>query len=72
MARDLIHFSVPGYQQLARQFFSELGWDRVDWARVGIAAPALAEVEATDAVALSASQAASGLTPEGTSASQVQ
>lgn len=72
MARDLIHFSVPGYQQLARQFFSELGWDRVDWARVGIAAPALAEVEATDAVALGASQAASGLTPEGTSASQVQ
>lgn len=71
MARDLIHFSVPGYQQLGRQFFSELGWDRVDWARVGTASP-VAEVDTTDAVAFSASQPASGLTPEGMAASQVQ
>ena len=26
MARDLIHFTVPGYQQLARQFASDMGW----------------------------------------------
>lgn len=45
MARDLIHFSVPGYQQLARQFFTELGWDRVDWARVGSTAPPVADAE---------------------------
>ena len=27
MARDLIHFTVPGYQQLAQQFASDMGWD---------------------------------------------
>lgn len=27
MARDLIHFTVPGYQQLARQFADDLGWN---------------------------------------------
>jgi len=27
MARDLIHFTVPGYQQLAHQFASDMGWD---------------------------------------------
>jgi len=27
MARDLIHFTVPGYQQLAQQFASDLGWE---------------------------------------------
>lgn len=27
MARDLIHFTVPGYQQLANQFASDMGWD---------------------------------------------
>ena len=26
MARDLIHFTVPGYQQLARQFAADMGW----------------------------------------------
>ncbi len=26
MARDLIHFTVPGYQQLARQFAGDMGW----------------------------------------------
>lgn len=26
MARDLIHFTVPGYQQLARQLASDMGW----------------------------------------------
>ena len=27
MAHDLIHFTVPGYQQLARQFADDLGWN---------------------------------------------
>jgi len=27
MARDLIHFTVPGYQQLANQFAHDMGWD---------------------------------------------
>ena len=27
MARDLIHFTVPGYQQLAQQFAQDMGWD---------------------------------------------
>jgi hypothetical protein len=27
MARDLIHFTVPGYQQLANQFASDMGWE---------------------------------------------
>ncbi len=27
MARDLIHFTVPGYQQLANQFAQDMGWD---------------------------------------------
>ena len=26
MARDLIHFTVPGYQQLARQWAADMGW----------------------------------------------
>jgi hypothetical protein len=26
MARDLIHFTVPGYQQLARQFAADMDW----------------------------------------------
>jgi hypothetical protein len=27
MARDLIHFTVPGYQQLAREFADDMGWN---------------------------------------------
>jgi hypothetical protein len=27
MARDLIHFTVPGYQQLAQQFANDMGWE---------------------------------------------
>jgi hypothetical protein len=27
MARDLIHFTVPGYQQLAQQFARDMGWE---------------------------------------------
>lgn len=27
MARDLIHFTVPGYQQLARQLAADMGWE---------------------------------------------
>ncbi len=27
MARDLIHFTVPGYQFLAQQFAQDMGWD---------------------------------------------
>lgn len=27
MARDLIHFTVPGYQQLARLWAADMGWD---------------------------------------------
>jgi hypothetical protein len=27
MARDLIHFTVPGYQQLAQQFATDMGWE---------------------------------------------
>lgn len=27
MARDLIHYTVPGYQQLANQFAHDMGWD---------------------------------------------
>lgn len=27
MARDLIHFTVPGYQYLAQQFAKDMGWD---------------------------------------------
>jgi len=27
MARDLIHFTVPGYQYLAQQFAQDMGWD---------------------------------------------
>ena len=27
MARDLIHFTVPGYQQLADQFANDMGWE---------------------------------------------
>jgi hypothetical protein len=27
MARDLIHFTVPGYQKLANQFAQDMGWD---------------------------------------------
>lgn len=27
MARDLIHFTVPGYQQLARQLATDMGWE---------------------------------------------
>lgn len=62
MARDLIHFSVPGYQQLARQFFTELGWDRVDWVKAG--SVPLAELDAASAVAFGASQPASAPLPD--------
>lgn len=35
MARDLIHFTVPGYQQLAQQFASDMGWDATQlWSSV--------------------------------------
>jgi len=35
MARDLIHFTVPGYQQLAQQFASDMGWDATQlWSNV--------------------------------------
>jgi len=26
MAKDLIHFTVPGYQRLAQEFFKDMGW----------------------------------------------
>ena len=26
MARDLIHFTVPGYQRLAQRFAQDMGW----------------------------------------------
>jgi lysophospholipase L1-like esterase len=26
MARDLIHFTVPGYQRLAQKFAQDMGW----------------------------------------------
>jgi len=26
MARDLIHFTVPGYQRLAQLFARDMGW----------------------------------------------
>lgn len=35
MARDLIHFTVSGYQQLAQQFASDMGWDATQlWSSV--------------------------------------
>jgi lysophospholipase L1-like esterase len=27
MARDLIHFTVPGYQRLAQSFAQDMGWN---------------------------------------------
>jgi len=36
MARDLIHFTVPGYQQLARQFANDMDWNA---AQLGLVTP---------------------------------